>query len=97
MNYMNLLIGACCFLMIGVCHPLVIRLEYYCGKQSWIYFFMLAVVLLVVSLYCTSDVVSVIVGTLSFALFWSSHEVIVQHKRVLQGRFPKNPKREYEY
>lgn len=97
MNYMNLLIGFCCFMTIGVCHPLVIKFEYHFGKQSWVYFFAVAVVLLLVSFLCESSVVSILVGTCSFAMFWSSHEVIVQHKRVLQGRFPKNPKRTYEY
>ena len=23
------------FLIIGICHPIVIKLEYYWGKQSW--------------------------------------------------------------
>ena len=35
MNFNGIIIGAAVFLSIGICHPLVIRMEYHWGKQSW--------------------------------------------------------------
>ena len=35
MNINGIIIGAAVFLSIGICHPLVIKMEYHWGKQSW--------------------------------------------------------------
>ena len=35
MNCRGILVGAAVFLSIGICHPLVIKMEYQWGKQSW--------------------------------------------------------------
>ena len=35
LNFYGIVIGAAVFLIIGVCHPLVIKLEYHWGKNSW--------------------------------------------------------------
>ena len=35
MNINGIIIGAAVFLSIGICHPLVIKMEYYLGKRSW--------------------------------------------------------------
>ena len=32
---MGIIIGAAVFVSIGICHPLVIKMEYHWGKQSW--------------------------------------------------------------
>lgn len=96
MNYLAILIGLGCFLLIGICHPIVIKLEYYFGKQSYLWLLFLAIVFIICSFFCESEFCSLILGVIGFALLWSSREIIEQHKRVKQGRFPKNPNRDYE-
>ena len=34
-NINGIIIGAAVFLSIGICHPLVIKAEYYWGRKSW--------------------------------------------------------------
>ena len=34
MNYTGIIIGAAVFLIIGICHPIVIKLEYHLGRNS---------------------------------------------------------------
>ena len=35
MTLQGIIVGAAVFLIIGICHPLVIKMEYYWGKKSW--------------------------------------------------------------
>ena len=95
MNYSGFLFGAIAFLTIGLCHPLVSKLEYYKGKKSWGLLFSLGLIFLIIS-FLTSDIMSIISGIIAFALFWSTIEMFMQHKRVLKGQAKRNPNRTYE-
>ncbi|MCQ2960516.1 MAG: DUF4491 family protein [Bacteroidales bacterium] len=97
MNWEAFVVGLCSFLLIGICHPLVIKLEYHFGKKSSRWILIPAVIFIVLSFFCESTLVSIACGVIGFSLVWSSKEIKEQHERVLKGRFPKNPKREYEY
>ena len=88
MNINGIIVGAAVFLIIGICHPIVIKLEYYYGKRSW---WLMALAGAVFNL-----VLSTILGSAAFSCFWGIHEIIAQEKRVLRGWFPENPKR-HEY
>ena len=35
MNYSGIIVGAAVFFSIGLCHPAVIKMEYYWGRRSW--------------------------------------------------------------
>ena len=35
MDFSGIIVGAAVFLSIGICHPVVIKMEYYWGKRSW--------------------------------------------------------------
>ena len=39
---------------------------------------------------------STLLGVTGFNLFWATHEIFLQHKRVLRGQAKKNPERVYE-
>ena len=93
--YTGILIGLGSFVITGICHPLVIKLEYYYGKKSWWWLLIPGIVCLVFSLF-TTTLPSIFLGVCGFALFWSSVEIIKQHHRVLLGRAKKNPNRNYE-
>ena len=34
MTFSGIIVGACVFLSIGICHPAVIKMEYHLGKKD---------------------------------------------------------------
>lgn len=91
----GLAIGLCTFLIIGLCHPLVIKGEYYFGVKCWWAF-------LAGGLVCLGGALSVenvfwqsLLGVGAFSLFWSIKEIFEQRQRVEKGWFPRNPNRHH--
>lgn len=91
MNYQGIIIGAAAFLLIGVFHPIVIKVEYYTGKKSWPIFLIFGIGLIALSLTINSTTISAIVGVTGFSCLWSIREVFEQEERVKKGWFPNNP------
>ncbi len=89
----GLAIGLATFLIIGLFHPLVIKIEYYLGAGFWWIFLVGGIAGIAVSIIVESLFWSSIAGVFAFSSFWSIGEVIQQRKRVEKGWFPKNPKR----
>ncbi len=97
LNWQGVLVGLLAFLAIGVCHPLVIKAEYFFGKKiAWL-FLLLGIVIAGLSLFPQNTFISIALGVIGFSFLWSAHEVVQQHKRVLWGRAKMNPKRKNEY
>lgn len=94
-NLEGIAIGFMAFVIIGIFHPVVIKVEYHFGKKVWPVFLFSGIIFSVVSLFFKNDFVSVILGVLGFALFWSTLELFKQHQRVLKGQAKKNPNRRY--
>lgn len=95
LHFEGFLIGLAAFLLIGVFHPVVIRVEYHFGKRVWPLFLIAGVAAIVISLFFQGRIPSVLFGVLGFALLWSTIELFKQHERVLKGRAKRNPKRSY--
>ena len=93
LNFEGLVVGIAAFMLIGIFHPVVIKVEYYFGTRPWWVFLLLGIGCAVTSLFIQGTVPSIIVGVLAFCLFWSIHELFQQKKRVQLGWFPRNPKR----
>lgn len=93
MNFSGIIIGLCTFLIIGVCHPLVIKAEYHLGKGCWWLFLLAGIGFAALSLFVESMVWSTIAGVAAFSSFWSILELFEQEKRVKRGWFPANPAR----
>ena len=93
MNFAGIIVGAAVFLIIGICHPIVIKMEYYWGKKSWWVLALAGVVLAVISALTNNIVLSTILGAGAFSCFWGIHELFSQEMRVLRGWFPENPQR----
>ncbi len=93
MNFTGLIIGASVFLLIGMFHPIVIKVEYYLGKQFWWMFAVIGVLALVASIFISNDILSSIIGALGITCFWSIKELFEQEERVKKGWFPKNPQK----
>ncbi|AUM98137.1 DUF4491 domain-containing protein [Clostridium botulinum] len=93
MNWYGIAIGIGSFFIIGVLHPVVIKVEYYFGKKVWPAFLLLGIDYNVVSLAVGHIVISVLLAVLGLSLFWSIGELRQQKERVKKGWFPKNPKK----
>lgn len=92
----GLIIGICTFLIIGLFHPIVVKVEYYWGTKSWWVFLALGVVGVAGSLWVDNVIGSSLLGVFAFSSFWTIKEIFEQEERVHKGWFPKNPKRTYK-
>lgn len=54
LNFNGLLLAVCTFLIIGICHPIVIKTEYYFGTRPWIVFLLIGLGCLVAALFIGS-------------------------------------------
>ena len=97
MNFGGIIVGAAVFLIIGICHPIVIKMEYHWGKKSWWVLALAGCVFVVASLFVADMIGATILGAAAFSCFWGIHEILAQEMRVLRGWFPENPKRHAYY
>ena len=97
MNLNGIIVGAAVFFIIGICHPIVIKMEYSWGKKSWWVLALAGAIVAAGSLFVKNQVWSTILGAAAFSFFWGIHEVMAQERRVLKGWFPENPKRSDYY
>ena len=97
MNLSGIIVGAAVFLSIGICHPAVIKMEYYWGRKSWWVWLVAGLGFSAASLFIQSGILSTIVGGFAFSCLWGIHEMFLQEKRVLKGWFPENPARHAYY
>lgn len=96
-HLLGLVIGISTFLIIGLFHPVVIKVEYYWGTKGWWLFLVLGVIGIIFSI-CTSNVLwAALLGVFAFSSFWTIKEIFEQEQRVKKGWFPRNPKRKYPW
>lgn len=91
MNLTGIVIGAISFLSIGVFHPIVIKSEYYFGKECWPVFLIAGIILMVISAVVSHVVVSSALAVIGMSCWWSILELFEKEKRVQRGWFPANP------
>lgn len=97
MHFLGLIIAVATFLVIGLCHPIVIKSEYYFGVRCWPVFAILGTCSLVASVFVESVFWSSILGVIGCSLIWSILEIFEQRERVRKGWFPMNPKHPERY
>jgi hypothetical protein len=95
--FTGIIIAICTFLIIGIFHPIVIKVEYYWGTRPWWLFLISGIMVVIGALFVENVIVSSLLGVLGATLLWSIGEIFSQKKRVEKGWFPKNPKRKDEY
>lgn len=93
MNYYGIIIGIITFFIIGILHPVVIKLEYYIGTKAWPLFLVSGLLSIICSLFLDSVIVSTLCSVLGFSLLWGIRELFEQEERVKKGWFPANPKK----
>ena len=103
--FTGVIIAVCTFLIIGLCHPLVIKTEYYTGTRYW-WLWLVGGIIFICAAFIIPNafesekmgiVMSSIFGVFGASLLWGIGELFAQKKRVKKGWFPMNPKRKHEY
>ena len=97
LHFTGVIIAICTFLVIGLFHPLVIKVEYYSGTRYWWVFLLLGIASICGAFLVTDVFWSAIIGVIGASLLWSIGELFSQKRRVVKGWFPMNPKRKDEY
>ena len=95
--YAGIVIAICTFLIIGMFHPIVIKVEYYYGTKPWWLFLLVGIVCIIFALFIENILLSSVLGVFGASSLWSIGELFEQRKRVKKGWFPMNPKRKHEY
>ena len=95
--FTGIIIAISTFLMIGVFHPLVIKVEYHTGTRYWWVFLLLGILSVGAALFVENTMVSALIGVFGASSLWTIGELFSQKKRVQKGWFPMNPKRKDEY
>lgn len=93
----GIIIAVSTFLIIGLFHPLVIKVEYHSGTRYWWVFLVAGIISIIAALFVEAVIVSSLLGVLGASLIWSIGELFHQRRRVKKGWFPMNPKRKHEY
>ncbi len=94
MNFFGIAIAACSLIVIGACHPLVIKTEYHTGTKLWWVFLIVGLACLGIALFIHNDIISAFMGIIGGSMLWSIRELFQQKKRVERGWFPKKPNKE---
>ena len=93
----GLVLGLCSFLIIGICHPSVLKREYRYGQRFKLVFLAAGIVVCIGSLLVNSVLLSALMGVGAFSCFWGIKEMKEQQERVRKGWFPRNPRRTYPW
>jgi hypothetical protein len=81
----GIVIGAATFILIGLLHVAVIKVEYHLGARYWPAFALAGVALVTSSVVSESPLISGVLGAAGFAVAWSAPELIKQRERVEKG------------
>ena len=93
MNWSGIILGVFAFVITGIFHPVVVKCEYYFTEKIWPLFLVLGLICAGLSLMIEDQIISGMLGILSFVVLWCVRELKEQTRRVEKGWFPKNPRR----
>lgn len=96
-NLLGVAIAFTTFLVIGIFHPIVVKVEYFFGTKIWRLFLIVGIAAITGALFVRDTYLSAVLGVFGASSLWSIGEIFQQRQRVRKGWFPKNPKRAGEY
>ena len=91
--YTGVIIAVSTFLIIGLFHPIVIKVEYHTGTRYWWVFLVCGIISVGAAFLVANVLCSALLGVLGASCLWSIGELFEQKQRCEKGWFPKNPKR----
>ena len=97
MYFTGIIIAVGTFLIIGLFHPIVIKMEYYSGTRLWWVFLLVGLLSVGAALFIENEVVSALIGVFGASALWGIGELFAQKKRGEKGWFPMNPRRKDDY
>jgi ammonia channel protein AmtB len=83
--------GAAALAIIGLFHPVVIKVEYHFGKGAWPVFLLAGLLLIAAACAVAQPCLSALLGITGFTCLWTIKELFDQEKRVRRGWFPRKP------
>ncbi|MHA2248182.1 MAG: DUF4491 family protein [Candidatus Hodarchaeales archaeon] len=89
--YSGIIIGLIAFISIGIFHPIVVKSEFYFGKNVWPFFLIFGTILVLSSIFVSNIIISSCLAIVGFSSLWSIRELFEQEERVGKGWFPANP------
>ncbi len=92
--YSGIIIGLIAFISIGIFHPIVVKSEFYFGKNVWPFFLIFGCILVLSSIFVSNIVISSCLAIVGFSSLWSIRELFEQENRVKKGWFPTNPNKQ---
>lgn len=93
MNLSGLLAGLATLVIIGLGFPIVIHGERLLGYLWWPYFIFSGLLMIVISLFVASTLVSIPVAVAGATLLWGSTELKEQAVRAELGWYSQNPRK----
>ena len=85
MQFAGIILGVVTFVMIGVLHIGVVKIERLWGSKFWPGFIVLGLLFGIVSLLVDDVLISALLGVNGFLFAWSGPELKKQKERVEQG------------
>ena len=82
MQYAGIIVGVFTFIMIGVLHVAVVKIERVIGSHIWPWFVVLGLIFGVTSLMVADVLSSALLGVSGFLFAWSGPELRKQSERV---------------
>ncbi len=84
MNFQGIIIAIFTFLIIGIFHPIVIKVEYHFSKNIWYVFLIIGIIFLIISLFQSDLLISSLCAIFAASSLWSINERYKCHKREKQ-------------
>lgn len=96
-HFAGIVLAVATFFIIGIFHPIVIKVEYYWGTRPWWLFLLMGIACCIAALFISDIMWSALLGVTGASWLWSIGELFDQRKRVERGWFPMNSKRRHCY
>ena len=71
MYFEGIATGAATFLIIGICHPIVIILEYHIGRIGWVLWLASGLLFAALSVFAATGLLSTILGAAAFSGYFA--------------------------
>ena len=91
LHFTGLVLAVGTFLIIGLFHPIVIKIEYHFGTRLWWVFLLAGIGAIVGAFFIENVLAASLLGVTGFSCLWSILELFEQRQRVRKGWFPKGP------